>query len=499
LPDVEPQKVSSWEDLPDVPTKPPPGKKAIPVKNVPTGTGNIKDALVSPEKATDATDQVLGGLAGATQSASLGFGDELSGAFGAGGHLVGKGIEAIKNWAGTKKDASEPVAADYRPSSRDLVEAYRRSRDEARKVDEAAQARTPEAYLGGELLGAFANPLPGPGKGAGLAKIGRMALQGAGIGGLAGLGNSKADLTKGEFGNAAIDTGISGGLGAFLGAGSQAAANGVEKLSGRFTGMKNKAFSDAVTQSQRAQEKAEQSALAKYRSEVQNASRDLEVLSRESSSLPEGEVRSKIAQYLDSPEAMRLREMVAGNKLESAPQRISQMDALKKMQHDLVAAREPNVTAGTEKLLGNPIKTVVLPKAKHLLNRAAGPVASSAVSTAVGGAIGNAFDDEGYTGKAVGSGVGALSGIGFNYFFGNPGTVAVNMIKAPGVRHFIGRWGEKMASLKPVLEKAAANGPLALEAAKREIAGADPEAAKMLSEAKRVEDEADPLKSHFGG
>ena len=108
---------------------------------------------------------------GAYQGSTFGFGDEISGAI---GKLFGN-------------------------------KEYAAGRDTARQADTAAQEAHPFAYGGGELAGSLATPIPGAGaaKGAGvLAKAGEAAA----VGGLAGLGASHADLTKGDFHGAVTDT-----------------------------------------------------------------------------------------------------------------------------------------------------------------------------------------------------------------------------------------------------------------------------------------------------
>lgn len=121
---------------------------------------------------------------GAIQGATLGFGDELTGA-----------IESI---LGSKT--------------------YAQSRDESRAANRAASEAHPLAYGGAELGAGLVTPVPGLGAAKAGAGLAAHALSGAAIGGLAGIGSSEADLTKGDFGGAIHDTVQSALLGGAIGA-----------------------------------------------------------------------------------------------------------------------------------------------------------------------------------------------------------------------------------------------------------------------------------------
>lgn len=110
---------------------------------------------------------------GALQGATLGFSDELAGVI-------------------------ESVVTD---------KTYEQARDESRSKNKAAQEAHPWLYGGGELAGGAATALvPGLGAAGGLGKA-------VATGAAAGLGSSDADLTKGEFGKAAVDTAVGGAAG----------------------------------------------------------------------------------------------------------------------------------------------------------------------------------------------------------------------------------------------------------------------------------------------
>lgn len=128
-------------------------------------------------------------MRGVAQGATLGFADELAGA-------VGGGIDALT-------------------SDKTFTEGYRESRDAARKGDAEAQDQNSKTYLAGNLLGGLAT---GGAVTGGLAKAGATGLKGVVAGGaIDALGQSDADLTKGEVGDAAMDVAggaaLAGGMG----------------------------------------------------------------------------------------------------------------------------------------------------------------------------------------------------------------------------------------------------------------------------------------------
>jgi hypothetical protein len=152
---------------------------------------------------------------GAAQGASLGFADELQAA----------------------------IRAPFSDKS------YSQLRDEYREGDSAAREANPKTMLAGELGGGLATaalPFPGLGlaKGANLAQ---EALFGAKLGALAGLGNSQADLTQGEFGKAAGDVVHGAEFGGVAGLGLGAATRGIGAAA-RATGGLVTAALDPVSQ-----------------------------------------------------------------------------------------------------------------------------------------------------------------------------------------------------------------------------------------------------------
>lgn len=154
-------------------------------------------------------------LRGAAQGASLGFADEVTG-----------GLEAI----------SDADLANF-------VENYRKHRDESRDNYKSAQEANPTTYLAGELGSALiptgVGAIGAVGKGASLAQKVYSGLKGgAVVGGLAGLGTSNTDVTKGEMtSDKVMDEVITpAAWGAAGGAGLSYAGN---KLAEKFPGMIN--------------------------------------------------------------------------------------------------------------------------------------------------------------------------------------------------------------------------------------------------------------------
>lgn len=148
----------------------------------------------APSKDTSALSKVNSAMRGAAQGGTLGFADELYG-------LVGGGINSVK---------------DDKP----FGQSYREARDYARGKDAEAQADNPKTSMAGNVAGALSTAfVPGlgvlnAGKGA---TIAGSAAKGALAGGLSGLGNSEADVTKGQLPQAAVDTAKGAALGGFTG------------------------------------------------------------------------------------------------------------------------------------------------------------------------------------------------------------------------------------------------------------------------------------------
>lgn len=145
-----------------------------------------------PKVEAEKPGQLESAARGAYQGLTLNFGDELAG-------LVGAPFRSEHSWG----------------------DAYRAGRDEMRAANKAAHDANPRSFMAGEFGGSLPMallPFGAAGKGATLgAKVWNGMKTGGAIGAAAGLGASNADLTQGEVGQAALDTGTGGLMGAGIG------------------------------------------------------------------------------------------------------------------------------------------------------------------------------------------------------------------------------------------------------------------------------------------
>lgn len=163
----------------------------------------------TPEKSGVLDAAIRGGAQGAT----LGFADEIT-----------AGTMGLRDYLQAKMGQRGDIS---------LEDAYTTNRDVIRKADQTAKEENPGTYTGAELGGGILTAVAPAGAAAKAAQgfkglAGTAAVGGAAIGGMQGLGASNADLTEGDFGGAALDTGIGAGLGAAGGA----AGVGLGKLGG---------------------------------------------------------------------------------------------------------------------------------------------------------------------------------------------------------------------------------------------------------------------------
>lgn len=157
-----------------------------------------------PPNARQPKTEFESGLAGATQGATLGFGDELYGG------LMGF----------VKKMARKG----------DFQENYEKYRDENRQFNKEAAADNPKSYFGGNLAGGLVTAfVPGAGalKGAGL---GKTVLQGAALGGITGAGVSESNPLKSP--ESAMNFAGDVGTGAAIGGAFSGAGYGINKAVG---------------------------------------------------------------------------------------------------------------------------------------------------------------------------------------------------------------------------------------------------------------------------
>lgn len=409
-------------------------------------------------------------LLGQGSAGTLGFGDEFQGGKAAIGEALGRipGLEFLRPTRTSAQQASDEDLGNA-PLGEAMAGAYRKERDTMRSLN--AQAEKEQRLA--NLAGSIAVPIPGFKKAEAATKLGRAAIttgKGTLLGLIAGLGTSDADLGRGEYGQAAKDTGV-GGL---VGGGVAALAEGGGALKQYFGGKRANAAADALAKSTAATDDEIASALGKSRSKTQEASRDLEVTLREAEQLPAGAARDRARAYLDSPDALALREQVLASKLESAPDRIEQMRALKEAHQALVAGKEKTIADATEKAISP--KTALKKAGRFAYN-----YGTRFGAPALGYAIGNAVDAPAL-GVVAGGVLGAVAG--------HAGTAFRNLVKDPSTRrvffgaleHTLGTAPEKLGRYAPVLAAAAAKGTAAFHAETERIAQSDPDFAGKLDD-----------------
>lgn len=162
------------------------------------------EPIKETEPDTEPMSKTESGLRGAAQGATFGFADELTG-----------GGESFMDLLG---------------GNTDVMDNYKKHRDESRANYKQAEEENPLTYLAGNLAGGLAVPVPGIGAAKG---IGAMAKQGAIAGGLFGLGTSEKEMTDPtdvkNLTNAGGDIIEGAGIGGLLGAGMGAVGKGLGK------------------------------------------------------------------------------------------------------------------------------------------------------------------------------------------------------------------------------------------------------------------------------
>jgi hypothetical protein len=171
-----------------------------------------------PETQAEAQTQPSGTeafLRGGAEGASLGMSDELTGAAKAIGvepvdfaMAYAKGPIAMASYLATKAGS-----AWAKNGNAGIVDDYRVGRDEARTANKAAEKAHGGLYTTGKVAGGVVTAAT-----AAPASIPAMVATGGGMGAAAGLGESEADLTRGQFKEAAVDAAKGAGVGMAAGA-----------------------------------------------------------------------------------------------------------------------------------------------------------------------------------------------------------------------------------------------------------------------------------------
>ena len=175
-----------------------------------------------PFEQVEETSQLESGIHGLAQGATFGFADEIAG-------FAGAVKEQLSDWWNDEE------------SGESFAQTYERRRDAAREMYGNAETSNPGTYMGGEILGSLAVPAPGATAlktGSTLAKIGRGAKLGAGIGALEAAGRTEKGLTSKEgiedvLSGAAIGGALGGAIplvGAGLSKGKKAITDRLSKV-----------------------------------------------------------------------------------------------------------------------------------------------------------------------------------------------------------------------------------------------------------------------------
>jgi hypothetical protein len=181
----------SLDDIEAEVTSAPAPNETRPIKNTgPDMAGEVRGAVERATVENQKPSALDAAYAGLRRGASFGFSDELEG-------LTNRAADVVGG-----RNLSDVTAGTRQPS-------YAEYRNAARARDAAATGAHPWAAMGGEALGGLATsvvPGLGPSASAGETAFMTAARAGAKQGALYGLGNSEADLTKGDVGGALRDT-----------------------------------------------------------------------------------------------------------------------------------------------------------------------------------------------------------------------------------------------------------------------------------------------------
>jgi hypothetical protein len=128
------------------------------------------------------------------------------------------------------REMKHPNDAQELPTS---DENYRANRDAMRADMHTAEREHPGAFAAGEVGGSFLVPLPGPGKAKGLAKVGKYAAQGLGLGLASGAGNTEAQDVSDQLLDTAKSGAVGFGTGGALGYGASKLDPVLERMAAR--------------------------------------------------------------------------------------------------------------------------------------------------------------------------------------------------------------------------------------------------------------------------
>lgn len=306
------------------------------------------------------------------------------------------------------------------------------------------------------------------------ARVAAGTAQGLFEGGLLGAGHAVSEAAlgdtelRGEQVLASVAQGalLGGGVGlgvGLVGAGIRAAG---KKLNPFAAGKEAEAAEKARAMAEAAHAKKEASALGAYRSKVQEASRDIEVLQARQAYSPEAEAAKRSA--LGSSEVRAVNDQVLINKAISAPQRAAEMLGKKAEYEALKEGADAAITEGAESILsGAEFKNQLLTRVKRY-----GPPTAVSAAGAIGIALG------GPVGAAVAMG-GALAGAGMRPAIRSWLNFATKYPAVPkafwgAVKRITEEAPEKLGPYSSILSSAIAGGPKETFVTHAALALADP-------------------------
>jgi hypothetical protein len=373
---------------------------------------------------------------GALQGGSYGFGDELQGVIGA----------VLKRSPGLGYPSAEEQGEEniFSPSGYGgtFMEDYERERNAARTARDASEKAHPTAFNTSQIAAALLAPGP---KAGGTAK--GFAKASAKAGGAFGLGSSDADLTKGDVGGAALDTGLGLGLGGLLGAAGGVAARPLQYGARKMTEFGQRAFARGAEKAQKPIDAAINSTRGALGGEVAAGSRGIEMAEKAAVNPRLSEDISRAASdALSDAEVQALEERVARSQIGGLYGRLPRIE---KAQTAFDAAQDAGAPelrkAATDAFMDqSPMKRAMWEIAKR--------IAPTMVGAGVGGSLG------GTAGAGVGGTLGLLAGA----MSGRPGRIVSNAIRSPQFQRSAAQLGER------VLGEAA---PGAIQGATAEQAG----------------------------
>jgi hypothetical protein len=348
-----------------------------------------------------------GGLQGITAN----FGDEIQGLI---GQAAQRGVNLTPD---AVLDALRRHGVDLNKASEQ--DAYQYVRDADRQANAKAEADHGALYDAGQAGGGIASSfIPGLGVAPGAGLLGTTAKMAA-LGGLSGLGGSNADLTRGEYGRAALDTAVGAGVGGGAGALGYGIGQGFKWAGGKLIGS---AFGRAGA----ADARAAQIAAAKQ-VEEDLAKRSAAGIAAREAYKPALELR-----YAGKLDTLEPTERAAAERLLSEYDRKAAAGLLEKeAAKDAASQAFSDSISGRGDAVAEKASALLQPAAKRSAKELFKMYAEPVVAGTVGHYLGGKLDD--VTGMhGIGSSVGTAAGLVFGRT--RAGKAIANRLALPGTQ-----------------------------------------------------------------